>query len=229
MAAQNYRAFVDRMISRYEGGYGWDRNDPGGPTKYGITCYDLAMHRGQRMTSMSAWAPIVKAMPLTEAEDIYRAKYATAVRFDELPSGIDCCWLDYAVNSGIGRPIRVAQSFLGVATDGVFGPNTMKAVKAYGDEAFVNRMCDERMRFLRALRIWRTFGVGWTRRVTDLRAYSLRLVASKPEIAVAVTSPANPSEMSKSFVSTFWSRMDSRMGNTEHPFINAPVEKEITT
>lgn len=225
---QNYKAFVDRMINKYEGGYGWDRNDSGGPTKYGITCWDLAAHRSQKMNSMAAWAPVVKAMPLSEAEDIYRSKYASAVHFDDLPSGIDCCWFDYGVNSGIGRPIRVAQAFLGVATDGIFGPKTMAAVKAYGDERFVNKMCDERMRFLRALRIWSTFGVGWTRRVADLRAYSLRLVAAKPEPAVAVTSPTDPAEMAKGLVSTFWSRMDHRMGNTEHPFINAPVAKEET-
>lgn len=227
MSVQNYRAFVDRMITRYEGGYGWDRADPGGPTKYGITCWDLAAHRGQKMTSMASWAAVVKAMPLTEAEDIYRSKYATAVRFDELPSGIDCCWLDYAVNSGIGRPIRVAQSFLGIATDGIFGPKTLAAVKAFGDGKFVNKMCDERMRFLRALRIWRTFGVGWTRRVEDLRSYSMRLVtAQPPPPAPAPDTVADPNEMSKSFVSTFWSRMDHRVGNTEHPFITAPVTKE---
>jgi hypothetical protein len=53
MSLVTYKAFVDRMISKYEGGYGWDANDPGGPTKYGITCYDLAEHLGERMTSMA--------------------------------------------------------------------------------------------------------------------------------------------------------------------------------
>ena len=56
-----YKAFIDRVIDKYEGGYGWDKDDKGGPTKYGITCYDLAEHMGQKMTSMAQWAPIVKA------------------------------------------------------------------------------------------------------------------------------------------------------------------------
>ena len=43
MAANTYSAFVGGiMIPKYEGGYGWDKADPGGPTKYGITCFDLA-------------------------------------------------------------------------------------------------------------------------------------------------------------------------------------------
>jgi hypothetical protein len=59
---ENYSAFCDRMIKKYEGGYGWDKGDSGGPTKFGITCYDLAAHRGQKMDSMKRWAPIVYAM-----------------------------------------------------------------------------------------------------------------------------------------------------------------------
>jgi lysozyme family protein len=225
---QDYKAFIDRMISRYEGGYGWERSDPGGPTRFGITCYDLAAHRGQRMTSMAAWAPLCKAMPLSEAEDIYRSKYAVAVHFDELPVGIDCCWLDYAVNSGIGRPIKVAQAFLGVAVDGVFGPKTMAAVRSYGESKFVGHMCDERMRFLRALRIWPVYKGGWTARVNDLRAYCGRLISHVPPIpsdAVAMKPDLNigKEEMAKSYVSTFWSRMDHRAGNTETPFISTPI------
>ena len=57
---KDYRPFVERMINRYEGGYGWNRSDPGGPTKDGITCYDLAEHRHQVMDSMVRWAPIVR-------------------------------------------------------------------------------------------------------------------------------------------------------------------------
>ena len=73
---ENYSAFCSRMIKKYEGGYCWDKGDPGGPTKYGITCYDLAEHRGRKMSSMSTWAPIVRSMPLSEAEEIYAKKYA---------------------------------------------------------------------------------------------------------------------------------------------------------
>ena len=103
------------MISRYEGGYCWDKEDPGGPTKYGITCYDLAEHRGKRMTSMAAWASIVRDMPLSEAEDIYEIKYARAVSFAALPAGVDCVMMDYGVNSGIGRVNRVARAPPGTA------------------------------------------------------------------------------------------------------------------
>lgn len=169
------------MIGRYEGGYGWDAADSGGPTKYGITCYDLAEFLHQKMTSKAAWAPRVKAMSLATADEIYRKKYATACQFDSLNSGCDCVVLDFGVNSGSSRSIKYSQRIVGVAADGVLGPVTLKAINGYGSLKFINALCDARMGFLRSLRIWGTFGKGWTARVRDLRQYSSALVSKVPE------------------------------------------------
>ncbi len=182
---ENYKAFVDRMIQRYEGGYGWDRNDPGGPTNFGITCYDLAEHRHQKMTSMSAWAPLVRAMPLQEAEDIYATKYATACRFDDLNSGPDCTVLDFGVNSGVSRAIKYAQMVVGTARDGVLGPTTLAAINTMDANKFIDDICDLRLGFLRHLGTWSTFGRGWSARIADLRAYSHKVAGAHPSSAKA--------------------------------------------
>ncbi len=171
----DYAAFIDRLIQKYEGGYGWNAGDPGGPTNFGITCFDLAEHRGQKMTSMATWAPIVRAMTLREAEDIYRTKYATAVHFDTQLAGVDCCLLDYAVNSGVGRPLRVVAAL----------PHSVKTTAD-----LINAVCDERLRFMHAIRggsSWTRFGHGWQRRVDDVRAYSLHLAGGS--IGVAPVAP----------------------------------------
>ncbi len=180
---ENYRAFVARMIQRYEGGYGWDRADPGGPTNFGITCYDLAAHRHLQMNSMAHWAPLVKAMSLDEAEDIYATKYATACRFDDLESGADCAIFDFGVNSGPSRAIKYAQMVVGTTRDGVLGPVTLAAVNGMDADKFINSLCDFRLGFLRQLGTWRTFGRGWTARVADLRAYCHRVAGSAPSSA----------------------------------------------
>ncbi len=172
---ENYKAFVDRMIERYEGGYGWDKGDTGGPTKYGITCYDLAEHRHQHMDSKARWAPIVKAMPLSEAEDIYAHKYATATRFNDLHSGSDCAVFDFGVNSGSSRAIKYAQLVVDTKQDGVLGPITLAAINAMDANRFVDQLCDHRLHFLQQLKIWHIFGRGWSSRVTDLRAWCHRL------------------------------------------------------
>ena len=183
----DYQPFVERMIQRYEGGYGWDRNDPGGPTKFGVTCYDLAEYRHETMDSMARWAPLVQAMSLFEADVIYAQKYATACRFNDLAAGCDCVVFDFGVNSGPSRAIKIAQQVTGVLVDGILGSVTLEAINAYSPSTFVNELCDERLHFLRGLSIWRNFGRGWSARVADLRAYSLGLL--KPRLGTGLGGP----------------------------------------
>lgn len=188
----NYTAFIDRVINRYEGGYGWDQGDPGGPTKYGITCFDLAEHRAQKMTSMAAWAPLVKAMPLQEAEDIYATKYASGLYFNLLRSGPDCCILDYGINSGVARPLRVARTLLNFT--GPTNPPLIAAINAAHEadpKWFVDAMCQERLSFMHAIRggsAWAEFGKGWGTRVADVDTYSDNLASGAP----LPTPPAAP-------------------------------------
>src|SRR6266403_1355671 len=153
MAKATYKPFVDRMINRYEGGYGWNRQDTGGPTRYGVTCYDLAEEMGQKMDSMARWAPIVQAMPLATAEAIYQKKYAKAIYYDYLPAGIDTEMLDYGVNSGISRPIHVARAILlGTAGSGVMDNALLTALQKADVNSFIDRMSAERLQFMHAIR-----------------------------------------------------------------------------
>lgn len=191
MTVADYAPFVDRMINMYEGGYGWSPRDAGGPTKYGITCYDLAAYDNETMDSMSRWAPIVKAMPLSVAENIYANKYATATRFNDMNPGKDCFVFDTDVNSG-STAILLAQRVVGVAQDRVLGPITFAAIQAYDPLQFIDNMCNERMAFLKSLGTWDEFGKGWTARVTDLTSYCKNLILPStsrilPKASVAFT------------------------------------------
>ncbi len=180
------------MIQRYEGGYGWDHADPGGPTNFGITCFDLAEHRHQKMTSMAAWAPLVRAMTLQEAEDIYATKYATACKFNDLNSGPDCVVLDFGVNSGPSRAIKYAQMVVGTARDGVLGPVTLAAINGMDSNKFIDDLCDLRLGFLRHLGTWGDFGRGWAARIADLRAFSHRVAGAAPSSAKAFAPEDTP-------------------------------------
>lgn len=186
-----YQAFIDRVIHRYEGGYGWNRKDPGGPTNYGITCFDLAEHRSQKMNNMAAWVEPVKSMTLAEAEAIYKTKYAAALRFDDLPPGVDCCMLDYGINSGNGRPIAVARRLVGVpGSNAKMDQALLDAIKKRDPMQFIKAMCEERLKFMHAIRngsAWAEFGHGWQARVDDLRVYCLHAAAGTP--ATAPTAP----------------------------------------
>lgn len=188
----NYEKFIDRVIDKYEGGYGWDKADGGGPTKYGITCYDLAEFQHETMSSMSAWAPRVKAMSLDTAEVIYEHKYAGGVRYDDLPSGVDCCMLDYGINSGVSRAVRVARALLNQGTGTRITDNLVTEIQKSDPTWFIDSMCKERMHFLKGLKNWGTFHGGWTARVTDLEGYCEHLVGARPFPPTPVPLPKVP-------------------------------------
>ena len=191
MSVITYTAFVDRMISKYEGGYGWNKKDPGGPTKYGITCFDLAEHMGQKMDSMSRWAPIVEAMSRETAEQIYKTKYAAALRYDDLPAGVDACMMDYGVNSGDSRPVHSARAIVNVSGGGLMDQALLDAIKKCDPQVFVKAMCAERLHFMHGIRggsAWEEFGNGWGARVADLQTYCLHLAQG----GTAAAAPAAP-------------------------------------
>jgi lysozyme family protein len=167
------------MISKYEGGYCWDAGDPGGPTNFGITCFDLAEHMGQKMDSMARWAPIVRAMSMDIAEQIYASKYAAAIRYNDLPLGVDVEMMDYGVNSGIGRPIRVVRAILGLTGGAVMDQALLDAINKADPRKLVESISAERLHFMHAIRngsAWAKFGGGWGARVADLRLYAFHLI-----------------------------------------------------
>lgn len=186
MALNTYKPFVDRMINKYEGGYGWNKKDTGGPTKYGVTCFDLAEHRGQKMNSMATWAPIVQSMTLSEAEEIYQTKYANAIRYNDLPAGVDVEMMDYGVNSGITRPIRVVRAILGTPGLAVMDVKLLDAIRKVDPAVLVNSISAERLHFMHAIRsgsAWKEFGGGWGARVADLKSYANHLIAAPGTVA----------------------------------------------
>jgi len=152
-----------RLVLKHEGGYTNDAEDPGGPTNWGITIYDARSY-----WKPGATAADVKAMPLEVAKQIYKSKYWDRMECDRLPSGVDYCVFDYGVNSGVGRAVPICGKF-----------------KNLSAPQCINAICDERLHFLQGLKTWPTFGKGWSRRVTEVRAASLAM-------AQAVTPPDIP-------------------------------------
>lgn len=174
MAVSSYDEALRRLLV-HEGGYSNHPSDPGGPTNYGITIHDY-----RRYVKPGATAADIKAMRVTEAKAIYRAKYWDAQRCDDLPAGVDYAVFDYGVNSGIGRSKKVLQRVIGVNADGVLGPKTMAAVAAHDPKQTIVAICDERLRFLKRLRTWPVFGRGWGRRVADVEKAALAMAAHAP-------------------------------------------------
>jgi len=86
-------------------------------------------------------------------------------------SGVDFAVFDFAVtHAGKSRGANL-QGVVGVTQDGVIGPATIQATKAYVGLAVTNK----RLAFMKSLSIWATFGKGWSARIADVKAQILAL------------------------------------------------------
>lgn len=151
---------------QFEGGKDDDPIDPGGRTNQGIIQREFsAWLRKNNQPNRDVFT-----MTPTERDAIYFENYGQAVKYDELPPGINVVILDGAINSGPSQSIKWVQRALGLSADGRLGNLTMTAIIDHPDhDKLIADILERRMAFLRALKTFWHFGAGWTSRVNTLR------------------------------------------------------------
>ena len=170
MAAENYDKCLE-LILHHEGGYVNHPKDPGGETNLGVT---------KRV--YEEWGGTKDMVDLTveDVAPIYEKNYWGRVKGDDLPSGLDLCVFDFAVNAGPGRAAKYLQSMIGTTVDGGIGPNTLRAVGNYVEEvglqSAIENYQESRQRYYEKLSTFETFGRGWTRRVEETTAEAIDLI-----------------------------------------------------
>jgi lysozyme family protein len=155
----------------HEGGYSNHPKDPGGATMKGVTQRvfdDYLKNKGEQPRP-------VKTIGVSEIRDIYKRRYWDMFKGDQMPLGVAYVVFDGAVNSGVGQSVKWLQRALQPnytgPVDGLVGDGTLRAVNdALNQAALIDRICDQRLTFLKNLKIWPTFKTGWSRRVADVRA-----------------------------------------------------------
>lgn len=168
MKATNRAEVAIPRILKHEGGYVDHPNDPGGPTNKGITISTFQSYIKPNGTKED-----LKKLTTEQATVVYKRQYWDAVMADSLPVGVDYAVADFAVNSGPYRAVKYLQTIVGVTQDGRIGPKTLEAVRKMSSEDIINRLCDDRMTFLKRLDTWSTFGKGWASRVEGVRTDAL--------------------------------------------------------
>ena len=163
---ENFAASLANVL-RHEGGFVKHPADPGGATNKGIT---LASY--SKFLAKDATEEELKAIPDRHVEVIYGRDYWGKVAADELPSGLDYCVFDMAVNSGPSRAIKLLQNLVGATPDGVFGPATKRLVQIwYQDRGAANCIAAynaARQHYVESLPTFSAFGKGWIRRIMEV-------------------------------------------------------------
>ena len=166
---QNFDKCLAKLLS-HEGGYVNHPKDPGGMTNLGVTkrVYDDWIGRESTEQEMRDLTP-------TDVGPIYKKNYWDRVKGDNLPSGVDWCAFDWAVNSGSGRPAKAIQRAVGAAADGAIGPMTLKAVADKDPKEIIEYVFQVRQSFYESLKTFETFGKGWTRRNKETLDQALQM------------------------------------------------------
>ena len=104
---------------------------------------------------------------------IYHQRYWCAVQADRLPRGIDLCVFDIAVNMGCATAVKLLQRVLRVTEDGIMGPATIAAAKAFRPQSELRALVNEiRLRSYEDLAakkpVYKPYLYGWRCRVMRL-------------------------------------------------------------
>ncbi len=135
----------------------------------GITHRTLSRFRGKQVTRQD-----VKALSFDEVADIYCKLYWHKTCCDLMPVGLDIALFDCAVNQGVSRAIRFLQQSALTKVDGSIGPKTLAAIKRQAPGDILNEFIARRMHhYGRLANLFRTFGLGWSRRLSDVHGKSL--------------------------------------------------------
>jgi len=138
---------IAKEIVAREGGYVNDPDDPGGPTKYGVTVHTMR-RLGLDLDSDSDGdvdADDVKVLTRAHAVSIFVEHYFHRPNINRLPEPLQASVFDMYVNAG-SNAVKILQRLIGdmridVGVDGVIGPQTIAAaVRAY--EAAPDHMVD---------------------------------------------------------------------------------------
>ncbi len=176
MALSNFHISLLKLLS-HEGGYVNDPQDPGGMTNLGVTkkVWEAWVGRTVSKADMQALTPVAVG-------PLYKVKYWDKIRGDDLPSGLDYCVFDFAVNSGVGRASKTLQAAVRTTVDGMIGKGTLEAVKQADPVKLIDELCSRRQMFLEGLVTFPRFGHGWTTRVKEVREDARAMASAHKEM-----------------------------------------------
>lgn len=177
---QNFEYSLSHVLM-HEGGWSDHPRDPGGATMKGITLATFRRYFGENQSKDD-----LRAISDTQLRQIYASGYWDKCHCNELPAGIDYAVFDGAVNSGPGRSIRWLQLAVNASSDGIIGPITLAKVTLDDADNVTNKICDERLSFLRRLSTWSVFGRGWERRVENVRTTASTMARGEIPLALPV-------------------------------------------
>lgn len=161
------RAVGFTMRVDIEGGFSADPDDRGNWTTGKIGEGEL---KGTKygISAMSYPQLDIKNLSWRDAKAIYRRDYWDKAGCNRLPARLALVLFDCVVNHGVSGGVKLLQRAVDSPADGIFGPNTLAAVRGMDQDSAIVALLRERLELFRALKTWPKYGKGWTNRVLKL-------------------------------------------------------------
>lgn len=167
----NFDKALDKVLE-HEGGFSTDERDRGnqlpdgrkGSTMLGVTQANWEAFVGHPVT----WNDM-KALTRETVKPFYKRLYWDKVHGDDLPEGLDYLMVDFAINAGAGRAVKLLQEAIGTVPDGVIGPKTLAALKAANPVDLIDKFSAAKEAFYKGLKDFPIYGKGWLNRVADVK------------------------------------------------------------
>jgi lysozyme family protein len=164
MMKNNYDIALQHVL-KSEGLWSDNPKDPGGATMKGITFMIFkAWKKNPNLTKDD-----LKNISDEDVYNLYKQNYWDKIHGDDLPAGVDYAVFDSAVNMGVGRAAKLIQEAAGVTADGVLGPASLSAIQKADAKELIEKFTHLKEEFYRSLNTFPTFGVGWLRRVAEVK------------------------------------------------------------
>ena len=124
---------IAREVVAREGGYVNDPDDPGGPTKYGVTIHTMRRLGLDLTGDGRVDTADVQVLTSAHAVSIFVEHYFRKPKIDQLPEPLQASVFDMYVNAG-ANAVKILQRLMGdmridVNVDGVIGPQTITAIR----------------------------------------------------------------------------------------------------
>ena len=195
-------AEMARAIVQREGGYIDDPDDPGGPTKYGVTIHTMRRLKIDLDGDGDTDKDDVRLVDPDRATDLYLRHYFQKPKIDWLPEQLHATVFDMHVNSG-SRAVKILQRLLlrlgeDVVVDGSIGQQTARACEAleaqgaplrdaYGiaRRDYYFRLANKRTQFRKYCRTRACTKGGWIRRAEEFIAPRFHLSENEFQNAIA--------------------------------------------
>ncbi len=133
-----------QLVLKYEGGYGFDKDDPGGETYKGIARNVNSKWEGWvKIDKLKKQASFPKNLDadgdLQESvEHFYKSTYWDSVQGDKIQSqNIANSIFIFALNAGVKTTSSLAQMAVYVKPDGVLEAGSLKAINNISEELFL--------------------------------------------------------------------------------------------